>query len=61
MTRDVVRVPGWVWCDKHGEIHEETSDPYGYGPPRYKTEEDMRCVPAEDHQPIFRLSKRRQR
>lgn len=25
------RVEGYVWCLDHGSIHEDTTDPYGYG------------------------------
>lgn len=30
-SRLLTRVTGYVWCDRHGEIHADTLDPYGYG------------------------------
>jgi hypothetical protein len=44
-------VKGYVWCDRHGEIHEDELDPYQYGPPG-ENEEDARCVP-EDHRKVY--------
>lgn len=30
-SRVLSRVTGYVWCDRHGEIHDDTLDPYDYG------------------------------
>lgn len=40
------RVEGYVWCDKHGTVHDDELDPYEMGG------EDV-CRRA-DHQPIYR-------
>lgn len=45
--RKLSRLEGWVWCDRHGEVHEDTLDPYDYGAPVEDDEEDMRCRPSE--------------
>jgi hypothetical protein len=29
----MVAVEGYVWCDKHCEVHEATEDPYSEGEP----------------------------
>lgn len=47
----VQRVDGWVWCDKVGAVHEDTLDPYEYGPPE-RGFDDMRCAPS-DHRVLF--------
>lgn len=26
-----IEVEGYVWCDKHGCVHEDSTDPYGTG------------------------------
>jgi hypothetical protein len=46
-TRYIV-VPGDVYCGRHGEIHEDTLDPYDFG----EREDDNLCTP-EDHQPVY--------
>lgn len=28
---NLVRTEGSVWCTVHGVVHDETTDPYGYG------------------------------
>jgi len=33
-----VPVEGYVWCDTHGDVHEDTLDPYEYGYPSCLTE-----------------------
>lgn len=41
-------VEGYLWCDKHGEVHSDSLNPYGYvndGKQDY-------CMP-EDHQALF--------
>ncbi len=38
------RIEGYVWCDEHGAVHEDTTDPYGYGEP------DCRKV---DHRAVY--------
>lgn len=45
----LVRIDREVYCLVHGTVHDETSDPYGYG-----TEEgrDDVCSPAE-WRPIY--------
>lgn len=48
---------GYVWCDKLGEIHDDTLDPYQYGPPRRPGDDDDRCRP-EDHSPVYRMKRR---
>lgn len=50
--RAVEVIDGYVWCDKHGGIHEDTLDPYAYGEPESGFE-DQRCTP-EDHIPVYR-------
>lgn len=40
-----VEEPGYVWCDKLGEIHDDTLNPYQMGV------DDM-CS-HEDHFPVF--------
>lgn len=39
-------IPGYVWCDKHCAIHDDTTNPYGYneGDPDNCTEADHRQV-----------------
>jgi hypothetical protein len=44
-------VKGYVWCDRHGEIHEDSLDPYAYGAPE-EGFDDPRCVPA-DHRKVY--------
>lgn len=44
-------VVGYVYCDKLGEIHELSLDPYGYGSPD-EDEEDMRCK-TQDHRLVY--------
>ena len=39
------RITGAVWCDRHGDVHEESLDPYDY-------EEPDRCLKSE-HRPIY--------
>lgn len=36
---------GYVYCDRHGAIHEDTLDPYDYGP-------SGMCEP-ENHKLVF--------
>lgn len=33
MSTTRLRVDGWVWCDDHCGVHEDSTDPYrdGYG------------------------------
>lgn len=33
MSTARLRVDGWVWCDDHCGVHEDSTDPYrdGYG------------------------------
>lgn len=38
-------VEGYVWCDRHGEIHDDTLDPYDY-------DVENQCLPS-DHTPVF--------
>lgn len=40
-------IDGYVWCDRHGCIHDDTTDPYDYGEP------DCR---REDHRPVAILA-----
>lgn len=47
MAKKLRRVTGWVWCERHGVVHEETLDPYDYGAPREADEDDLRCRPDE--------------
>jgi hypothetical protein len=37
-------VSGYVWCDEHGGIHEDTDDPYNFGRPD--------CAES-DHMPVY--------
>ncbi len=46
-----VSEPGYVWCDRLGEIHEDELDPYCYGEPK-EGEYDERCRKA-DHRPVY--------
>lgn len=32
-----VRAEGYVWCHWHGEVHEDSTDPYGTGEPECLT------------------------
>jgi hypothetical protein len=51
----VQRIPGYVWCDRDGSVHEDSLDPYGYGPPK-PGEDDDRCQP-EDHRSVLILAR----
>jgi hypothetical protein len=44
-------IDGYVWCDRHGVVHENCLDPYDYGPPEDKGE-DMRCQ-LDDHVKVY--------
>ena len=44
-------VKGYVWCDRNGEIHEDSLDPYQYGEPT-PGYDDPRCKP-EDHRKVY--------
>lgn len=48
-------VPGFVFCSRHGEIHEDSLGPYQYGE-EDDPYHDMRCVPAE-HRPVYIFKK----
>lgn len=39
------KAEGYVWCDTHGSIHDDTTAPFGEG-----ISDD--CV-AADHRPVF--------
>lgn len=45
-----VKVEGVVWCDGHGNVHEDVLDPYDYGADAL---EDW-CSP-DDHAPVYVL------
>lgn len=38
-------ISGVVWCDRHGEIHDDTLNPYQYEP-------DEHCK-VEEHHKVF--------
>jgi hypothetical protein len=40
-------IEGYVWCDRNGEVHEDSLDPYEYA-------EEL-CEP-QDHSPIYRAA-----
>lgn len=50
-VRRLTRVEGVVWCDKLGEVHDDSLDPYEYGEPR-DGEEDARCS-THDHHAVY--------
>lgn len=33
MKRRLKRVDGFVWCERLGEVHDNSLDPYEYGEP----------------------------
>lgn len=39
------RVEGWVYCTRDGTVHEDSLNPYGYGP-------EGHCLLA-DHRPLY--------
>jgi hypothetical protein len=49
--RRKVVVPGYVWCDGDGQVHEDVLDPWDYGDAS-ADEREMHCKP-EDHRPIY--------
>lgn len=51
MSKALRPVPGYVWCERHGEIHEDGLDPYAYGEPEPGWE-DERCQPT-DHRKVY--------
>ena len=46
-----VKLGGYVWCDRRGDVHADRLDPYEHGPPG-PGETDERCKP-EDHRPVY--------
>lgn len=50
-VRRLTRVEGVVWCDKLGEVHDDSLDPYEYGEPPAGFE-DQRCQ-ADDHHAVY--------
>lgn len=49
--RVLSKVPGYVYCDRIGKVHDDNLDPYEYGPPS-DGEEDQRCQPS-DHVSVY--------
>lgn len=45
------RIEGYVWCEKNGEVHEDSLNPYDYDAPD-EGEEDTRCQPS-DHRAVY--------
>ena len=41
------KIDGYVWCDRHGAIHDDSLNPYDY------SGDENLCV-AEDHRPVYR-------
>lgn len=46
------KVEGYVWCNKHGVVHEDSLDPYDYGPPTQAGFDDPRCT-KQDHRSVY--------
>lgn len=46
-TSRPTKLTGHVWCDKIGDVHDDTLDPYNYG-----ADDDDLCEPA-DHRPVY--------
>lgn len=42
------KIDGFVWCDRHGEIHTDELDPYDWEP----ADHDQVCK-EEDHRPVY--------
>lgn len=51
MKAQLRRIDGYVWCERTGEIHADSLDPYNYGAPD-EGEEDARCKRA-DHRAVY--------
>lgn len=45
MKRVVTKIEGHVWCLRHSTVHEDSLDPYEYGP-------EGECLP-EDHVALY--------
>ena len=45
---ELEEVEGYVWCDKEGEIHDDTLNPYGY----INSPESDWCKP-EHHRKLY--------
>ena len=43
LVRRFEPMDGYVWCDIHGCIHDETHDPYDYG----VSADDAECGPSD--------------
>ena len=41
----LVKVTSYVWCDRHGLVHEDTMNPYDY-------EHEHLCQ-QEEHRPVY--------
>lgn len=53
MSRKLVRIEGFVWCDWYGEVHTDELDPYDYGPEVPELYgQDQLCKP-EYHRPVY--------
>jgi hypothetical protein len=50
----VVKVRGYVWCDRHGEVHEDTLNPYEWP----ASERDVHWCRQDEHEPVYRRRKR---
>lgn len=48
MIRKLTEVIGYVWCDKHGGVHDDSLNPFGY----IEDGKQDYCKP-EDHRPLF--------
>lgn len=50
MTKATKEVVGYVWCDIHGGVHNDTTDPYGIGHPDCDRAEHRRLFMEPDRQ-----------
>lgn len=41
----MARIPGLVWCDHHGVVHEDSTEPFGPG--------HWDECPASAHRPVY--------
>lgn len=52
MTK-LARIEGYVWCNKLGEVHADTLDPYDYADPLVLDSENEDLCKPSDHRAVY--------